>query len=699
MLADRVAAKNPNMVLASTYLPPDGAVACYLLHRMWSRGDTTRTRWHSIFVNSGVEAIGTVVKYMRNRVNRSGCGRACRILILDPTETAVHAFGHSVPGLSSAVDDGIAIVGDADDFCARLPGHWDGYIAVVDGIDEPGMAKVQHALASVEPQQKIIARGVLRNPSAWERLCSSVENGDVIFLGEVCTNSQIPCGTVSFTHQAFSLWNNPIDCIAHVSTFGGNGIALALLCARLAEIRPADRGELATIERIRANPTVRRARVRLHANSWQTRNIDIAGVNITFDRADGVTYTSNNRRYVDLASGAGTAFRGHNQQSPAFISSVGTQGDEVRRLERKLAALTALPVMLPAVSGASAVDNAMLAALGARPGRSTIVTLCGNYSGKGPLSLALSRTSPFFRDLDDQAFRPYPVRVIEVDVDDIASLRKALRRDDIALVWMEAALGFDCVRIPRAVLAEVDLRRESTGYLVGFDEIFTAFWRGSPGSFLASDGFSLRPDLVAVSKALSDALMPIGATMVSASVFDDLTWRAPDTSNWLRSHYRSTFGAGLALAALDAAEETHNPDPTLEAALETMLVRAVRSPVFTGYRRVGLLGKLQVVPPSRLYGPLRQLMGDGADALVARLIALNCAAITLQMRFAPCTAGIHQPELVRAFDAVGAFLEQLSLRRYHRAMVTSVAEFVALETASTIVAIRERRRDMKQAIK
>ncbi|MFG1796223.1 aminotransferase class III-fold pyridoxal phosphate-dependent enzyme [Nocardia sp. NPDC049149] len=697
ILAERVAAGSPNMVLASTYVPPEGAVAAYLLHRLLSRGDSTGTAWHSVFVNSGVEALGTVTKYVRNRHNRGAAEGMCRILVLDPTWTARYAFGHTVPGLRATVTDGMAIVGTPGEFLGLCGAGWNAYVVVVDGLTDDQLAPVRTALEAVRASDCPVAFGLLGDVAALAPLRSSVASADIVFLGEVCVDNEMPCGTVSFTREMFALWNNTMDSIAHVSTFGGNGLAMHMLCETLTRWRPTDRHERAAIERMRRGRLTRSARLRMHSNTWQTRAIDLAAINMTFDRAEGVTYRRGEQSYVDLASGTGPAFRGHNVQSIEAIRTAGSAGDDNARLESTLARLTGLPFMLPAVSGQSAVDLAVLAALCCRPGRGAVLTLRGNYSGKGPISLALSRTSSFFRDRDEHAFSPYPVEVIEVDPEDIAGVRAALRRDDIALVWLEIVQGYDCREIAQEVLDEIELRRATAGFLVGVDEIFTGFWRCDLDHFLACTGRGFRPDLVALSKGLSDALVPIGAAMVSADVFATLTRTAPETANWVRAHYRNDMAAALALAAIEAAEPARRDAAQVAEAMEAMLQRASRAPLFAGYRRVGLLGRL-VLSPRAIGARPRPSVQNYAEAVIARLIVKQCGAITLQMRIVPSVAGDGAAELIAAMAEVGEFLERMPRWTVDRTTLAALAGTVGREIAATVLRMREAYGDRKGRI-
>ncbi|MFD6160012.1 aminotransferase class III-fold pyridoxal phosphate-dependent enzyme [Nocardia sp. NPDC060256] len=694
VLAERVAAKSPNMVLASTYVPPDGAVAAYLLHRMFSCGDSSGAAWHSVFVNSGVEALGTVLKYLRNRHNRGASKGACRILMLDPTGTARYAFGHAVPGLQEVVADGLVIVDTVEEFSDRLDAGWESYVVVADGLAPEVVAPMWAALGVAREHGAVVALGLLGDEGALDTLRGAVAVADLVFLGEVTAGNEMPCGTVSFTREMFALWNNTMDSIAHVSTFGGNGLAMHMLSETLMRWRPTDRHERAAIARMRRSRVVRSARLRMHSNTWQTRAIDLAAINLTFDQADGVTYRLGERTYIDLASGTGPAFRGHNVQSPDAILTAGTVGDETPRLEAKLAQLTGLPIMLPAVSGQSAVDNAILAALCCRPGRATVITCRGNYSGKGPMSLAVSRTSSFFRDRDQHAFSPYPVDVIEVDLDDIDGLRRTLRRDDIALVWLEVVQGYDCVEIPQSILDEIEQRRAAAGFLVGVDEIFTGFWRCDIDNFLTCTGRGLRPDLVALSKALSDALVPIGAALISAEVFERMSRAAPDMAYWLRTHYRNDMAAALARMAIDAAEHDRRGAADIEAAMDAMLRRAVRSPLFAEYRRTGLLGRL-VLSPRAIGARPRPSVQNYAEAVVARLIGKRCGAITLQMRIAPSTAGAGAAELITTMAEVGEFLEQLPRWTVDRTTLSSLVGTAGREIAAALLRVRETYGDRK----
>lgn len=658
-VVDRVSSKRPNMVLASTYMFPEAAEAGYLM-QLWLNGSggSHSGQWHSLFINSGTEGLSTFIKYCRNKVNRERPLVPCRILVLDTTGTSTFALGHDVPDLRSHRSDGIAVCEAVADFREKLAVHaWDSLVIFADGLDQPAIDEVEASVQS-DAHDAVVAWGVLTDARAMERLPEVSSDADVIIVGEAITRRQIPSGVVAMTPRAFDLWNNPTDCVAHVSTFGGNGLAISMirdeLCTRVSPTGAQRRA----LERMRRSALVRRARLRLHANTWQTRAMDLAGINIEFDSADGVTYGARGRTFVDLASGAGPAYRGHNRVSLTDLAAPPC-GSGVDRLEKRLQALTGLDILLPAVSGATAVDMAILAALYARPGKRVIVTVQGNYSGKGAISVSVSRTSNHFRDLDADAFRPFLADVIEIPIDDVRELDEVLGRDDVALVWLEPVQGLDCVLVPDSVIDAVNRNRRPGGYLVGVDEVLTGLWRVDSDRFLASDRRYEAIDICALSKGLSNAIVPIGAAMLSAEVFAGIEANSPRAATWLREHFRNDFSAGLAEHALGDVQNEFSGREDVEAALKEALTRASQSRVFSGFRQYGLQSRLILSP--RLWGVSRRReMVDHYEAVVARLLAHSCGAITLQLRILPCVATPEYEELVKSLKSVGAYLEGLS---------------------------------------
>lgn len=690
-VAHSVAHLRPTMVLASAYAFPEAAESGYLMQQWLRSGGFGSARWHSLFVNSGTEALSTFIKYSRNRVNRTQRLRACAILTLDVTGTSTFSLGHDVPGLRSCHSDGIVVCRTVVEFLERIAiDHWDSVMIFIDRLDQHELDQI---LVSIPPKapNSILAWGVLTDVAAMERLPSLTEDADAVIVGEAITRGQLPGGVVAMTHSTFDLWNNPVDSVAHVSTFGGNGLAVSLIRDELhARVTP-NRPQRRAIERMRRSKVVRRARLRLHGNTWQTRAMDIAGINIDFDSAHGIRYRAGDRTYVDLASGAGPAYRGHNRLPLTIITPELRPDEGTDRLESRLQSLTGLDVLLPAVSGATAVDAAILAALYARPGRHTIVTVRGNYSGKSAVSLSVSRTSTHFRDLDVDAFRPSLPQVEELSIDDVDRLDEILDRDDIALVWLEPIQGLDCIEVPKLIVDSIRRHKRPGGYLVGVDEVLTGIWRADSANFLASAPWGPFIDICALSKGLSNAIVPIGAAMVSSEVFAAVRTSSPAAADWLRTHFHNDFAAELADYGLGEASKEMSGRESVETSLDAALGRASRSRIFSGYHRFGLHSRL--VLSASLWGVARRPETvDLYEAIVARLLARRCGAVTLQLRVLPCIATPEHEALVASLDSVGKYLEGLSRTKLYTETISSSVLGGVTELLIFMTALVENRR-------
>lgn len=680
VLGTRIFAGQPNMLLTSSYVPP-AAVACsYLLDRLLAadRPGTKTNRWRSVFTNSGFESLSTVIKFAKNRNNRLLDGRRERITVLDVTGNARHALGLTVPGLHAASRENIGVCDDPAEFRALGGIVAATMIVIADGLTYPQVRSLLADLRAEQQQHALTAVGVLWDEELLDHLGELAADADIVFLGEALSGNTIPVGSVSTREHLFALWNNPVDSIAHISTFGCNGMAMALALQTLQNRIGVGDYDRRAVEAILHQPRVKHARQRMHANPWQARLIELAGLDFQFLRAHGVTYRCAEGEFIDLGSGAGTAFRGHN--TVGTLPGIDGLHRASERLRTELEDLTGLGTLLPAVSGASSVDKAILAALAARPGRPTVLTATGNFSGKGTLSVALSRTSSFFKDRDTDAFAPHPYQILECPLDDPQAWEAALNRDDIALVWMEPAQGIDCVPIPEEILQLVAAHRSADGYLVGFDECFTGYWRGDATSFLMTGNRDVDPDIVAIAKSMSDGIVPIGAALVKSSVFDAIRANAPELAEWLLTSYYSDLTAHFALEALVSGRHEAAVNNDVVEALDACLRASERSPMFQQSSRVGLLGRLTLT--SRLNWLTRDhTVREYLEAVVSRRIADKHGAITLQMRLVPSTASEFTRDLTGKLHELERHLPDFSFGDFLAGVASSVVRAVGNEAA------------------
>src|SRR5262249_24217306 len=116
----------------------------------------------------------------------------------------------------------------------------------------------------------------------------------------------------------------------------------------------------------------------------------ISAVNLeqTSMRASGHYIEAAGRRWFDAVAGVACSIRGHNP--PAYVNELPHTGDmsDCRdEIVQRLQALTGLANFVPAVSGASAVEQALKIALTSQFPRSHVLALRGGYGGKTLLAL------------------------------------------------------------------------------------------------------------------------------------------------------------------------------------------------------------------------------------------------------------------------------------------------------------------------
>jgi acetylornithine/succinyldiaminopimelate/putrescine aminotransferase len=180
-----------------------------------------------------------------------------------------------------------------------------------------------------------------------------------------------------------------------------------------------------------------------------------------------------------------------------------------------LAELTGLPNVVPAVSGASAVETALRLALVAAWPRQQVVVLRGGFGGKTLLALT-GTEKPWYR----QHLQPLYPHVTWIDPfapDAARQLENKVAEHATAVVQLELIQGVGGVReVPGPLLERMESLRQERGFLVFVDEIQTGVFRTGP--FVRSSHTPLRPDLITLGKGVSDMMFPFALTLYSEEV-------------------------------------------------------------------------------------------------------------------------------------------------------------------------------------
>jgi predicted acetylornithine/succinylornithine family transaminase len=247
---------------------------------------------------------------------------------------------------------------------------------------------------------------------------------------------------------------------------------------------------------------------------------------VVFERGEGVRlFDDHGRAYLDFLSGIGVASLGH--AHPTLARAVADQASTLihtsnlyfhplqGELAARLAALTGLERAFFCNSGTEAVEACLKFArrywhTRGETTRTKFVAFTHSFHGRTMGSLSVTWDEHY-----RAPFAPLIPGVTFADTTDPAAL-DALVDADTAAVIVEPIQGEGGVRpISQALADAIQAACRRTGALLIADEVQTGSFR--TGAFLASPGYGLTPDLIALGKALG-AGVPIGAAMLSTPV-------------------------------------------------------------------------------------------------------------------------------------------------------------------------------------
>ena len=273
--------------------------------------------------------------------------------------------------------------------------------------------------------------------------------------------------------------------------------------------------------------------------------------------ADGCTITDQcGKTYLDFAGGYGVFTLGH--RHPRVVAAVRAQLDAMAlsgrtmfnplmgRLAKRLAELTPgdLRISFFANSGAEAIEGALKLARAATK-RTKIVGTRNGYHGRTLGALSVSGRAYY-----QLAYAPLVPDVVHVPFADLAALEAQLPNAAAFVVEPIQAEGGVILAPPGYLRAARELcARTGTVFIV--DEVQTGL--GRCGSLFACDAEGVVPDIMTLAKGLSGGVIPIGAYIARAAVWNAAYAKAP-------LMHTSTFGGNelacaAALAALDVLVE------------------------------------------------------------------------------------------------------------------------------------------------
>lgn len=639
LIEEYVKGGRPNMLLAGTYVNAESAKLAYLLSRLVGSATGRQNRHLTFFGNSTLEALSGAVKLARHTSVRARRDDGGMVLIVDPTGVFNRFLSPTFANTDSALAPGIVCVETLEAAYEHLDARsWSAAAIARTSTTEHGAnAFLDKAKSNGALRIVINSELSLDHPS----LFSVMPEADVYVFGETLGDRQVPFGCFTMTRSVYSVWHNPTDSTLHTSTFGGNGLCLAIVLDALARRGLINSADSEVFHQADIDMSVRLRLFKRHVNPHIAAGMEAFG--FAFDVVEargGRLRFADGRTIIDCAGGTGANLRGHNppQVVSAVLRNHHPTEDYFQNLTAKLHELTGYPHAIPAVSGATAVDAAVTMAMLANPDK-TIVTFNGNYSGKSLISLNLSKYGPQSVETDRDAFRPYYHKLYYVDPfckTAVAQLHSLVAGGDIGLVWFEAIQGMQCKPLPRELIESVASIREHAGFFIGVDEVMTGLWRAGD-DFLYHQSLTVRADVVSLAKPLSDMILPCGAALTTEEVYTRARSAQPQVVDIHERYYRCGLSAQIAWNALiqaSCAESQLRLRRNRQALKEGLEKVADASPLFDGVAGEGSL--LRLVPRRRwLPAKPRSAIARILELAVSQIILERRGVLVAQLRFFP----------------------------------------------------------------
>jgi acetylornithine/succinyldiaminopimelate/putrescine aminotransferase len=552
----------PNLL--RLYLNPHVTAACFCLGRYvastW-QGKSDDRGYQTFIANGFDEALSGAIKLARYCTSVAGQPRAGLVLDaagrLGPFADAAFAGGRIdfVPGLT--VVNGRAVLlngypsGGPFGFVVLIPaanGHLHGHAAVL------------RQLAAADRPLVIICVGrdslaSLRSSALELRTLAP----DIVVFDESFVNHDVPFGAFTARRIHYDHWNRPGTSTFHSTTYQPNTIASLHFLRCLEQADPGFHASLAPdLAKIHSDLAHRGELFRRLYSPSLYQATCATGFASADVRAAGDFVFVDGRPIFDAISGVACSVRGHNP--PSYAGDLAAQDDAATcraEVAARLRELTGLECLVPAVSGATAVENALKLALVAQFPRRHVVALKAGFGGKTLLALT-GTANPSYK----QHIEPLYADVHYVDpfaANPTARLEELLTAHPVAVVQVELIQAVGGVRrVPEAVLRFLAAGRQRHGYLLLVDEVQTGMHRTGP--FALSIAMGLAPDLLILGKGTSDMMFPFALVLYRSTIGTKLDQARSDLPEIFEKKYGYEFGYRTVLNVLRQAVDLRLPE-------------------------------------------------------------------------------------------------------------------------------------------
>lgn len=614
---DLIRLRVPNLL--RLYLNPCVAQTCVVLSecvREQFPAACSQPRFPSFLANSGGEALSGAVKLLRYTLNRTFAKAAAGEEEAEPPLTYLCGAGWPPGFVGEVVRD--------------VETQETGRVVFLPGIVEVSASELLTILRDpnsspgvvVIPAEELAAGGLslavllgdfqcrsglvivsLTAAGAQQPLARTAGDfvPDVVLFDQSFTGEEVPFGAFAARAELYAAWMQRRMSQFHSTTFQPNTISTQHFLRWCPRLLPAIserlRGEL---QSLLVDPQQLMTTFQRLFSPSLGKLIAAAGLDRADVTAHGHYVHAGASRLFDGVGGVACSLRGHNPETWCRELEQLAGRDCRHEAGVLLAELTGLPNVVPAVSGADAVETALrLALIAAWPARQVVV-LRGGYGGKTLLALT-GTEKPWYR----QHLQPLYPHVTWIDPfarDALQQFEKTVAEHPTAVVQLELIQGVGGVReVPLPLLEKIEMLRRKAGFLVFVDEIQTGVFRTGP--FVRSSHTPLRPDLMTLGKGVSDMMFPFALALYSNEVADLLKRHSSTLAEQLREDFRHETAWRCLLNVLQRSGAENLSARVSEAGkqLQTSLERELDGlPLVRQTRVFGLLAGIELATDGRL---------------------------------------------------------------------------------------------------
>ncbi|MBS0265954.1 MAG: aminotransferase class III-fold pyridoxal phosphate-dependent enzyme [Planctomycetes bacterium] len=543
-------------------ISPFVSQACFCLSQMitevWPE-HADANQFQVFLANSGEEALSGAVKlarYVSHAERRSPVG-----ILIDETGR-FEGFAHVdlseqkrltfIPGLSiceniQSAAESVAVVG------AKV-----GFVTVSHALIQTAADAVRELFArSNETNRPLLV--VYSDVQDFRAALSDLQSArgapspDLVVFTESFVNGDVPFGAFAASPRLFGLWNKRGMTTFHSTTYQPNSISTLHLMTCLRTSLPDFIGKHQhTLDRVEVDLKFRFEIYRRYYSRSLANVVRKVGAHNVNVQAEGHYISIGPRRIFDGVAGVACSVRGHNPPTyVADLQQLGPRDSWCAELYSRLESLTGLPNMVPAVSGASAVEHALKLGLASQFPRDWVLALRGGFGGKTLFALTGTWKTSLKSGLDP--LYPNVVYVDPFNPNAIADIQEAFRQHPIGVVQLELIQGVGGVRpIPPAVLQCLQEMRRNFRCLLFVDEVQTGMFRTGP--FIRCRDLDFHPDLLTLGKSTSDMMFPFALTLYSDGIQQRLHEQSCTLPDVFRDRYTFDIGLRSVLVTLRRAE-------------------------------------------------------------------------------------------------------------------------------------------------